>query len=47
LDFAFRSLSPLFDDADFLLNATADGAGLKLWTSRVGGPVAMEAQATW
>ena len=46
--FDFRSLSPLFDDTDFALNAQdeADG-GLKLWTARAGGPVAMEARATW
>jgi 3-methylfumaryl-CoA hydratase len=45
--FAFRSLSPLFDDADFTLNAQADGDALKLWTSYVKGPVAMEARAEW
>ncbi|SMO40758.1 3-methylfumaryl-CoA hydratase [Thalassovita litoralis] len=45
--FRFRSLSPIFDDADFTLNASTDGAGLKLWTARTGGPVAMEAQAEW
>ncbi|MFD1881602.1 FAS1-like dehydratase domain-containing protein [Paracoccus pacificus] len=46
--FDFRSLSPLFDDADFTLNATEDGDGLKLWTAYAeGGPVAMEATATW
>lgn len=45
--FDFRSLSPLFDDADFTLNAVEDGDGLKLWTSYVDGPVAMEARATW
>src|SRR5690606_30435591 len=41
--FEFRSLSPLFDDADFTLNATGDGAALKLWTSYSDGPVAMVA----
>lgn len=45
--FDFRSLSPLFDDADFTLNATVEGAGLRLWTAYVDGPVAMEATATW
>ncbi|MCC7319678.1 MAG: MaoC family dehydratase N-terminal domain-containing protein [Rubellimicrobium sp.] len=45
--FDFRSLSPLFDDAPFALNAAADGEGLRLWTAREGGPVAMEARATW
>ncbi|EFG35842.1 hypothetical protein BAZG_02132 [Brucella sp. NVSL 07-0026] len=45
--FDFRSLSPLFDDADFTLNAIDDGEGLKLWTSYANGPVAMEARALW
>ena len=45
--FRFRSLSPLFDTADLTLNATEDGAALSLWTAQPGGPVAMEAQATW
>lgn len=47
LQFEFRSLSPLFDDADFTLNAAEDGAGLKLWTSYADGPVAMVARAEW
>ena len=45
--FDFRSLSPLFDDADFTLNADEDGGDLRLWTSAVDGPVAMEARASW
>ncbi|MFD2238039.1 FAS1-like dehydratase domain-containing protein [Aureimonas populi] len=45
--FSFRSLSPLFDDADFTLNAVEDGEGIRLWTAREGGPVAMSAQAWW
>ncbi len=45
--FAFRSLSPLFDDADFTLNAVEEEGGLKLWTARAQGPVAMEARAGW
>ena len=45
--FDFRSLSPLFDDADFTLNALDEDEGLKLWTSYVNGPVAMEALAKW
>ncbi|MCM2505037.1 MaoC family dehydratase N-terminal domain-containing protein [Aureimonas altamirensis] len=45
--FAFRSLSTLFDDSQFTLNATeADGA-LNLWTARPGGPVAMSATASF
>ena len=38
---------PLFDDADFTLNAAEDEDALKLWTSRVDGPAAMEARAQW
>ncbi|WP_121061053.1 FAS1-like dehydratase domain-containing protein [Chachezhania antarctica] len=45
--FRFRSLSPLFDNADFSLNASEDWDGLKVWTARAGGPVAMEARAEW
>ena len=45
--FDFRSLSPLFDDGDFTLNAVEEDGGLKLWTSYTDGPVAMEARATW
>ena len=43
--FTFRSLSPLFDNANFLLNAEAKEGGLKLWTARPGGPVATAAEA--
>lgn len=43
--FEFRSLSPLFDNANFTLNATQEGERLTLWTSYADGPVAMTAQA--
>lgn len=47
-EFKFRSVAPLYDNADFRLNASADGEGLKLWTDRDGSsPFAMEANATW
>ena len=45
--FAFRSLSPIFDTVDFTVNADEAETGLRLWTARLGGPVAMEATATW
>lgn len=45
--FRFRSLSPIFDDTDFTLNAEDSDNGMKLWTSAVGGPIAMEAIAGW
>ena len=45
--FRFRSLSPLFDDADFSLNGKFDGNLIELWTAARGGPVAMRATAAW
>ncbi|MFA7432127.1 MAG: MaoC family dehydratase N-terminal domain-containing protein [Gemmobacter sp.] len=45
--FSFRSLSPLFDTADFSINATGEQDALRLWTAQTGGPVAMEARAEW
>ena len=45
--FRFRSLSTIFDIADYTLNAAPDGEGLRLWTSYADGPLAMEAHATW
>ncbi len=42
-----RAKSPLFDVADFTVNARADGAGMTLWTAALGGPVSMEAQVAW
>ncbi|NDV51618.1 MaoC family dehydratase N-terminal domain-containing protein [Salipiger sp. PrR003] len=46
-EFRFRSLSPIFDTADFSLNAQDTAEGLMLWTARTGGPIAMQATATW
>lgn len=45
--FSFRGVSPLCDGADFTLNADEDEGGLKLWTARDGGPIAMTARAEW
>jgi 3-methylfumaryl-CoA hydratase len=45
--FAFRGLSPLFDDDAIVLDAAVDGEGLRLWSAREGGPVAMSAEASW
>ncbi|WP_255440672.1 MaoC family dehydratase N-terminal domain-containing protein [Paracoccus sp. MC1854] len=45
--FDFRSLSTIFDTADYSLNATADGEALNLWTAQADGPVAMQARASW
>ena len=45
--FAFRGLSPLFDDDTFALHASAEGENLKLWTAAEGGPISMSAEAQW
>ncbi|TYC61977.1 protein dehydratase [Rhodobacterales bacterium] len=46
-EFRFRSFSPVFDTADVILHAQETPDGMKLWTARPEGPVAMEAIATW
>ena len=46
-EFRFRSLSTLFHDSPYGLHAAEDGAGLRLWAAREGGPVAMDAVAIW
>lgn len=43
--FAFRSLAPITDRADFTINAEQDGDVIRLWTAQAGGPVAMRAEA--
>ena len=45
--FSFRGKSPLFDDAPFGIHADMDGDVMSLWTARKGGPVAMQASASW
>ena len=45
--FEFRSLAPLFDADELMLHAAPEPDGLRLWTARPQGPVAMEAQAHW
>lgn len=45
--FAFRSVSTVFDTADMELHASCEGHSLRLWTAQAGGPVAMEATASW
>ena len=45
--FEFRSLAPIFDTDDFVLHASDEDDGLKLWTAVPGGPLAMEASARW
>ena len=43
--FTLKSVSPLFDDCEFLLHASEEGETLRLWTARPGGGVAMTAEA--
>jgi 3-methylfumaryl-CoA hydratase len=45
--FAFKSVSPLFDECEFLLHASEEGETLRLWTARQGGPAAMTAEAVF
>lgn len=46
--FSFRSIGTIFDTDDFTVNAAeAEDGGLRLWTAQLGGPVAMEARASW
>ncbi len=44
--FSFRGLSPLFDNDNFALHATEDGASLKLWISKLDGTLCMSAEAS-
>lgn len=43
----YRSLSPLFDIADFALAAEGGPDAMQLWTCYDGGPLAMTSQARW
>lgn len=45
--FAFRCKAPIFDTGSIELHAREEGKALKLWAAQAGGPVAMEAEATW
>lgn len=45
--FSFRGLSPLIDDDACYLHAANSDTSMKLWTARAGGPVAMQAEASW
>lgn len=46
-EFEFRSLSPIFTPQDFALNAGQGGDEAQLWTAQPGGPVSMQATASW
>ena len=45
--FSYRGISPLFDGAEFSLNADEDGQDIALWTANVDGVPAMTAHAVW
>jgi len=45
--FKFRGKTPLFDDSPFGVHADMTETGVSLWTARDGGPVAMQATASW
>jgi 3-methylfumaryl-CoA hydratase len=45
--FAFRGINPLFDGADFSVNAVAEGDGLELWAANDRSQRTMTARAKW
>jgi 3-methylfumaryl-CoA hydratase len=45
--FSFRGLSPLFDGAEFTLNARRTQQGLDLWVENAAGVTTMTAKASW
>jgi 3-methylfumaryl-CoA hydratase len=45
--FAYRGVQPLFDGADFSVNANDTAEGLELWTAKSDGTPTMKATATW
>ncbi|NEW99102.1 MaoC family dehydratase N-terminal domain-containing protein [Rhodopseudomonas sp. BR0G17] len=45
--FSYRGVQPLFDGADFSVNANETAAGLDLWTANADGEPTMKATASW
>jgi 3-methylfumaryl-CoA hydratase len=45
--FEFRSLSTLYNDQPLTLHGVSEAETLSLWTTRPGGPLAMQARARW
>ena len=45
--FVYRGLQPLFDGADFSVNAAETDRGLELWTANAQGAPTMKGTATW
>ncbi|HTN01081.1 MAG TPA: hypothetical protein VL132_04350 [Planctomycetaceae bacterium] len=45
--FVYRGVQPLFDGANFSVNANEEGAGLAVWTANADGTPTMKGTATW
>ncbi|ABD89791.1 FAS1-like dehydratase domain-containing protein [Rhodopseudomonas palustris] len=45
--FSYRGVQPLFDGAEFSVNANPTDAGLELWTANADGAPTMKASASW
>ena len=45
--FSYRGVAPLFDGAEFSVNANETAAGLDLWTANADGVPTMKASASW
>ena len=45
--FVYRGVQPLFDGANFTVNADEDGAALSTWTANADGTPTMKGTATW
>ena len=45
--FVYRGVQPLFDGANFSVNANEEGAGLAVWTANAEGTPTMKGTATW
>jgi 3-methylfumaryl-CoA hydratase len=45
--FVYRGVQPLFEGAEFSVNANGNGAGMELWTANSDGQPTMKGTATW
>ena len=45
--FSYRGVQPLFEGAEFSVNASDNGTGLELWTANSAGQPTMKGNATW
>ena len=45
--FTYRGLQPLFDAAEFSVNASATGGNMELWTANASGAPTMKGTAVW